>query len=330
MKYRSFVITEEPSGIFNRDIKTLDTADLSQNEVLIEVHFSSLNYKDALSASGNKGITRKYPHTPGIDAAGIVISDKTSHFTEGQKVIVTGYDLGMNTSGGFGQYISVPAAWVVPLPAGLTLQESMMLGTAGFTAALSLYHLLRCSQAPASGPVLVTGATGGLGSLAIMLLTQAGFEVIAASGKSDSYDYLLSLGASQILTREAVDDNSGKLLLRPRWAGAVDNVGGNILATVLKGCAEHGNIASCGNALSPELHTSVFPFILNGVTLIGINSATTPMNLRAAIWKKLSTEWKPAKLHSIIETIPLEKLDEKIDLMLSGKTRGRIVLEHKI
>lgn len=330
MKYISLVITEEPSGIFNREIKTLDTAVLPQNEVLIKVLFSSLNYKDALSASGNKGITRKYPHTPGIDAAGIIVSDKTNHFKEGEQVLVTGYDLGMNTSGGFGGYISVPASWVVPLPAGLTLKESMILGTAGFTAALSLYHLLRCGQAPANGPVLVTGATGGVGSLAIMLLSQAGFDVIAASGKSDSYDYLQTLGASQILTREAVDDTSGKLLLRPRWAGAIDNVGGNILATVLKGCSEHGNIASCGNALSPELHTSVFPFILNGVTLIGINSATTPMNLRAALWKKLSTEWKPAKLHSIVETIPIEALNEKIDLMLNGKTRGRIVIEHEL
>lgn len=329
MKYRSFVITQEPSGNFTREIKTLDIADLPQNEVLIKVHFSSLNYKDALSASGNKGITRKYPHTPGIDAAGIIVSDKTNHFNEGQQVIVTGYDLGMNTSGGFGEYISVPAGWVVPLPEGLTLKESMMLGTAGFTAALSLYHLLRCGQAPASGPILVTGATGGVGSLAIMLLSLAGFEVIAASGKTDSYDYLQSLGASQILTRDAVDDTSGKLLLRPRWAGAIDNVGGNILATVLKGCAEHGNIACCGNALSPELHTSVFPFILNGVTLIGINSATTPMNLRTALWKKLSTDWKPAGLHSVAETISLEKLNEKIELMLQGKLQGRFIVEHE-
>lgn len=329
MKYRSYVITEESSGNFTREIKTLDTADLPQNEVLIKVHFSSLNYKDALSASGNKGITRNYPHTPGIDAAGIVISDKTNHFTEGQQVIVTGYDLGMNTSGGFGEYISVPAGWVVPLPDGLTLKESMMLGTAGFTAALSLYHLLRCGQAPASGPILVTGATGGVGSLAIMLLSQAGFDVIAATGKSDSYDYLQSLGASQILTREAVNDISGKLLLRPRWAGAIDNVGGNILATVLKGCAEHGNIACCGNALSPELHTSVFPFILNGVTLIGINTATTPMNLRTALWKKLSTEWKPSHLESITKTIHLEDLNEKIGLMMNGKVEGRNVVEYK-
>lgn len=329
MKYRSFVITEEPSGNFTREIKTLDTADLPQNEVLIKVYYSSLNYKDALSASGNKGITRYYPHTPGIDAAGIVVSDKTKYFTEGQQVIVTGYDLGMNTLGGFGEYISVPAGWVVPLPAGLTLKESMMLGTAGFTAALSLYHLLRCGQSPALGPVLVTGATGGVGSIAIMLLSQAGFEVIAATGKESSHGYLKKLGASQIISREMVDDTSGKLLLRPRWAGAIDNVGGNILATVLKACSEHGNITSCGNALSSELHTTVFPFILNGVTLIGINTATTPMNLRMALWKKLSTEWKPSGLHSIVETISLEKLDEKIHLMLQGKLQGRYVVEHE-
>ena len=250
--------------------------------------YSSLNYKDALSARGNKGVTRQYPHTPGIDASGTVIESTSPEFKEGDQVIVTGYDLGMNTLGGFGEFINVPADWVVPLPVGLSLKESMVIGTAGFTAALAMHHLLQCLQKPGDGPLLVTGATGGVGSLAILLASKLGFEVIASSGKSYKQEYLTSLGAKKVIERSAVDDQSGRMLLRAQWAGAIDTVGGNTLATVLKSLQQHGNVAACGNVASPLLNTSVFPFILNGVNLLGVNSATTPMPLRREIWDNLS------------------------------------------
>lgn len=328
MDYRAFVATETSPGEFTREIKALSTGDLPDNDVLIHVHYSSLNYKDALSASGHRGITRQFPHTPGIDAAGEVVSDKSATFKPGDRVIVTGYDLGMNTAGGYGEYIRVPAGWVVPLPAEITLEESMMYGTAGFTAALSLYHLLRCGQSPSAGPVLVTGSTGGVGSIAVALLAKTGFEVIASTGKTEQYEYLYRLGANRVIPREEVDDKSGRALLRTKWAGAVDTVGGNTLATIFKSCAEHGNVTNCGHVHSPELHTTVYPFILNGVTLIGINTATTPMNLRQAVWKRLATSWRMEKLAEITETVSLEGLDGKINQMLKGGITGRVVIKH--
>ncbi|HOW30722.1 MAG TPA: YhdH/YhfP family quinone oxidoreductase [Bacteroidales bacterium] len=326
--FKALVVSETPEGKFSTSILSRKPDELPQNETLIKVKFSSLNYKDALSASGNKGVTRYYPHTPGIDAAGVVVSCITGNFKPGDEVIVTGYDLGMNTPGGFGEYISVPSGWVVPLPEQLSLEESMILGTAGFTAALSLYHLLRCGQSPSDGPVLVTGATGGVGSLAVALLANAGFEVIASTGKLSQYEYLYMLGATTILSRDVTDDQSKRALLKARWAGAVDTVGGNTLATVLKACKMHGNVACCGNVQSPELHTTVFPFILNGITLIGVNSADTPMQLRTSIWKRLATSWKIDKLHSICRLVNLEELPLMIDEMLNGKITGRIVLKH--
>jgi alcohol dehydrogenase len=326
--FRALVVSETSPGVFNKEITTRSMRDLPQNEVLIRVYFSSLNYKDALSASGNKGVTRYYPHTPGIDASGSVVGCSTGKFKPGDKVIVTGYDLGMNTPGGFGEYISVPSDWVVPLPDQMSPEESMMFGTAGFTAALSLYHLLRCSQSPADGPILVTGATGSVGSLAVALFAQAGFEVIASTGKLSQYEYLYSLGAKTVIPREETDDKSSRALIKAKWAGAVDTVGGNTLATVLKACKMHGVVACCGNVQSPQLITTVYPFILNGVTLVGINSADTPMQLRSSIWKHLATVWKTEKLREICRIIALDELPDQIDKMLSGKISGRIVVKH--
>jgi len=325
--YSAFQVTENENGTFSRKTTTLSTIELPRHEVLIRVHYSSLNYKDALSAAGNKGITRQYPHTPGIDASGIVEFSLSPDFQPGDEVIVTGYDLGMNTPGGFGQYICVPASWVVPKPTGLTLEESMTLGTAGFTAALALFHLQRCGQKPEHGPILVTGATGGVGSLAVNLLSINGFEVIAATGKSEQTDCLKSWGANQVIDRSVVDDLSGKALLRPKWAGAIDNVGGNTLATVLKATSEHGNICVCGNVSSPVLNTTVFPFILNGVNLLGINSATTPMKLRRMIWDRLAAEWKPKILAAIKKICVLNEMEHLVNQMLQGKCVGRNVLD---
>jgi putative YhdH/YhfP family quinone oxidoreductase len=293
------------------------------------VEYSSLNYKDALSATGNRGVTRNYPHTPGIDACGTVIYSADQSFKKGDQVLVCGYDLGMNTPGGFGQYIQVPADWVMPLPEGLSMSESMMLGTAGFTAALALHKMEMNGQKPGNGPVLVTGAGGGLGSLAINILSRSGYQVIAATGKTSAHEYFKSIGAAQVIDREQVTDKSGKLLLRQRWAGVIDTVGGNILSTAIRACQPHGNVAVCGNASSFELAVNVYPFILNGVNLLGIDSATCPMELRKQVWKKLADDWRPEALKMISREISLEALPEHIHLLLEGKIRGRMYINLK-
>ncbi len=328
--FNAYWVTEESDGSFKNQIIERSTGELPQNGILIKVSYSSLNYKDALSATGNKGVTRRYPHTPGIDAAGIVVESSSDKFHPGQQIIVTGYDLGMNTMGGFGEYINVPAEWVVPLPEGLSLKESMILGTAGFTAALSIHHLLRCGQKPEDGSLLVTGASGGVGSISVAIAAKLGFAVTASSGKKDQHDYLKKLGAQTIVSRLEVDDQSGRMLLRPQWAAAIDTVGGNTLATILKSLKMHGNVASCGNVASPLLNTSVFPFILNGVNLLGVNSATTPMPLRLKLWQNLSNEWKPDFQHINSEIVRLDKIHLSIQKILKGEITGRVVLEHGI
>ncbi len=324
--FKALLVNEE-NGRFIRNITERKIDDLPSGDILINVNYSSLNYKDALSAIGNKGVTRKYPHTPGIDAAGIVAETSSNKFNEGEEVLVTGYDLGMNTSGGFAEFIRVPCEWVVKLPSGLSLKESMIYGTAGFTAGLSLYKLEQCSEKGIDGEVLVTGATGGVGSLAVALLSKNGYSVVASTGKRDKVEFLKKLGAKEIIDREIVDDKSGKSLLNRKWKAAVDTVGGNILATVLKQMDYRSSVASCGNTYSPELNTTVFPFILRGVNLLGINSAETPMNLRLKIWQKLANEWKPDCLHEIYEECSLEQISNKIDLILQGQITGRIVVK---
>ena len=317
----------ETSGGFQRDIMVRHTDDLPEGEVLVRVHYSSLNYKDALSASGHKGVTRRYPHTPGIDAAGIVAHSEAPGMTAGQPVIVTSYDLGMNTDGGFGEYIRVPAAWVVPLPDGMSLKDSMVLGTAGFTAGLALYKLERNGLDPNDGPVVVTGASGGVGSLAVAMLANRGYEVVAISGSPEAHDRLRQLGATDVLPREAVDDSSGRPLLKSQWAGAIDTVGGNTLATLIKSCRREGSVAVCGLVGSHELNLTVYPFILNGANLLGIDSATCPMPLRSRIWQLLADAWRIRLPESMVTTVSLEQLDPWIDLILQGKTTGRIVVD---
>lgn len=326
--FKALHVTENPDGTFKREITTRNINDLPGNNVLIDVKYSSLNYKDALSASGNKGVTRKYPHTPGIDAAGIVRECMVEPFKPGNEVIVTGYDLGMNTPGGFGQNIRVPGEWVVPKPDSLSLRESMIIGTAGYTAAQALFKMQAFGQKPEDGKILVTGASGGVGCMAIAILHKAGYEVIASTGKTDKSNYLKNLGANEIVDRSFSNDDSGKALLKPRWAGAIDNVGGNTLVTALKACKKEGNVASIGNVGSPAFTSTVFPFILNGVNLIGIESANFPMHIRKKIWEKLSLEWKPDNLDSMHTIIAPDELNKYIDLMLKGQTFGRIVVEH--
>lgn len=325
-KFQALISEELPDGRFRMRIGEKSADQLPPGELLIRVRYSSLNYKDALSARGHKGITRRYPHTPGIDAAGVVVESRSDLFRPGEPVLVTGYDLGMNTSGGFGQYIRVPADWAVPLPAGLTLRESMIYGTAGLTAAAAIYRLRQNGVLPESGPVLVTGATGGVGSLAVAIWHKAGFRVVASTGKRDQEGFLKELGAAEVIPREQVQDKSGKPLLPKRWAGAIDTVGGDTLATVLKSTLHRAAVACCGNVASAELHTTVFPFILRGVTLVGIASADFPMELRRILWKKLAGEWKIPALERIAREVPLSDLIPEIERILSGNQVGRVLV----
>lgn len=323
--FRAMVVKEN-NGRFDRCIINKSVNDLPEGDILINVKYSSLNYKDALSATGNKGITRNYPHTPGIDSVGIVVSSNNDSFKKDDEVIVTSYDLGMNTSGGFGQYISVPASWVVKLPEGLTLKESMVYGTAGLTAALSLYKLESSGLIPSQDEILVTGATGGVGSMAVSILSRVGYNVAAATGKMHKEEYLKQLGAQTVIHRDEVDDTSGKDLLKGRWAAVIDTVGGNILATAIKSSKQWGLVAACGLTKSIELNTNVFPFILRGVTLLGINSEHCPMHIRKELWQMIATAWKIDGLNTLYTECTLEETNDKIDLMLKGEMTGRVVV----
>lgn len=324
--FRAMVVTETEQGTFKRELKEKLTDDLPEGDVLINVRYSSLNYKDALSATGNKGVTRKYPHTPGVDAAGVVEETLSDRFQPGEEVIVTGFDLGMNTSGGYGQYTRVPADWVVKRPETLTLRESMVYGTAGFTAALSVFKLTGNGVTPDQGDILVTGAPGGVGSIAVSILAKAGFRVVAVNGLVDAEDYLLELGAKEVISIDDATDTSGRPLLKGRWAGAIDTVGGEILATAIKSVQYGGTVTCCGNVASPDLPINVFPFILRGVSLLGIDSVNCPWPIRSQIWQKLAAEWKLDYLDRITSEISLEDLDERIDLILAGKHQGRAIV----
>ncbi len=325
--FRALVIHEAEDGTFARDVTTRRIDDLPAGDVLIRVHYSSLNYKDALSATGNRGVTRAYPHTPGIDAAGVIEESTSARFQPGEEVIVTGYDLGMNTAGGFGEYIRVPADWPVALPNGLTLRESMAWGTAGFTAALCIDALQRHGVEPAQGEILVSGATGGVGSTAVGILSKLGHAVVAVTGKPNAHGWLRDLGATDFLSREEAIGESSRPLLKERWAGAVDTVGGDILATALRSTAYGGTVACCGLVASPELPTTVYPFILRAVNLIGIDSARAGRNVRERLWAKLAGEWKFDALDSLVMEVGLEEVNAEIGKILAGQQRGRVVVK---
>jgi len=324
--FKAMVVSEAGNKQYRREIVRRQVTDLPQGDVLVKVHYSSLNYKDALSASGNRGVTRKYPHTPGIDAAGVVAQSTDPAFQVGDEVIVTSYDLGMNTDGGFGQYIRVPAGWVVPLPEGLTLRQAMCYGTAGFTAALSILQLVNHGVLPEHGEILVSGATGGVGGIAVSILAKQGYTVAAVNGKTDQSNYLKSIGAQRIISIEDAMDTSGRPMLAASWAGSVDAVGGDILATTIKSMKANGVVTTCGNIASPDLPINVYPFILRGVTLVGIDSQNCPMAIRQKAWNKLSKEWQISQMETVVEEVTLDELDHRIDKMLARGSRGRAIV----
>jgi putative YhdH/YhfP family quinone oxidoreductase len=302
-------------------------SDLPAGEVLVRVAWSSLNYKDALAASGHPGVVRRFPHVPGIDAAGTVEASTSSEFRPGDRVVITGFEMGAPAWGGWAEYVRVPAGWVVPLPVGLSMRESMIFGTAGFTAAQSIERLQQNEITPERGLVVVTGSTGGVGSLAVAMLARIGYRVAAVTGKADSHDWLRKLGAAEILGRDDVNDTSTRPLLAARWAGAVDTVGGNTLATVLRSTDRHGCVTACGLVGGTDLTLTVHPFILRGVRLVGIDSATWDIERRPALWANMAGPWRPRDLESLVaETVNLDSLDAPIKKILAGQIRGRVLV----
>lgn len=317
------LVVEDKDGRFIRTVATKSIDDLPEGDLLIRVRYSSLNYKDALSASGNKGVTRHYPHTPGIDAAGSVVSSNSDRFNPGDPMIVTSFDLGMNTPGGFGQYIRVPSKWAIPLPENLSLKEAMVIGTAGLTAGMSVLRLMDRVGAK-DGRIVVSGASGGVGSQAVSILAKTGYLVSALSGKEQ--EYLKSLGAGEVIPRQDFEQRDKRPLLKARFAGGIDCVGGPILENILKSVNYMGVVTCCGNAASAELNLTVYPFILRGISLIGIDSQNYPLPEREAVWGKLAGEWKPKQLLESYDEITLPELSGRIDQMLAGESRGRTVV----
>lgn len=325
-QFKALQVREEAPGEFVPSVVLRDIAELPEGELLIRVKYSSLNFKDALSASGNRGVTRQFPHTPGIDAAGIVERSSVAEFSAGDEVIVTGYDLGMNTSGGLAQYIRIPAAWALKRPQGLSLREAMVLGTAGLTAALCIDKLERTGVSPDSGPVLVTGATGGVGTIAVALLTKLGYSVTASTGKAWQSDFLKALGADEVILRSSLAEGTNKPMLKEQWAGAVDTVGGDILFSVVKSLRYGASAVCCGLTAGVEFDGNVLPFILRGVNLLGVDSVELPLVVKASMWDKLSVQWKLDSLDSLVTELRLEQLPEALEKILGGKMVGRVLV----
>ena len=323
MEYKT-LITSEKDKSFTNSIEIKDTESLPENDTLIKVKFSSLNYKDALSASGTKGVTRNYPHTPGIDAAGIIEKTTGSKFKIGDEVIVTGYDMGMNTSGGFGEYIRVPETWIVKKPDNFSLSESMAFGTAGLTAGLCLRKLLLHGIKPEDGEVFVSGVTGGVGIISLMLFSKIGFDVTAITGKTDQVDLLKSLGAKKIIDRNELDLDLISPLQKPLYAGGIDAVGGKILSNLICSTSQRAAIACCGMVGGISLDTSIFPFILRGLSLFGIDSAESLLETKEEIWNNFATDWKLENIDQNINNISLDDLPREIEKILKGDQVGRV------
>mgnify|MGYP002624572851 CR=1 FL=1 len=324
---KCLLVEKAESGEVHREITSVSPEELPPGDVTIRVEYSSLNYKDALAAQGHPGVVSKFPHVPGIDAAGIVEQSTDARFQSGQQVLVTGYELGSGRWGGWSEQIRVPADWVVPLPSGLTALDAMTLGTAGFTAAQCVDSLQRHHVTADRGDVVVTGATGGVGSLSVIILSQLGYHVTAVSGKSDTQSWLAELGACNVIARDAVNDASDRPMLKSRWAGAVDTVGGQTLATLVRSLDHRGCVAACGLVGGTDLPLTGYPFLLRGVTLDGIDSAQCPYASRIEIRRHLAGDWKPAQLESLRTVVALEDIEASIQSILKGGITGRVVVQ---
>lgn len=324
--FKAFVVNKT-SDTFTAGLQDLTPNDLPTGEVLVKVAYSSVNYKDGLASIPDGKIVRSYPFVPGIDMSGTVVESSASRFKAGDEIIATSYEIGVSHYGGFSEYARLKAEWIVPLPQGLTLKEAMALGTAGFTAALSIHQLQKNGLTPANGPVLITGATGGVGSIAISILKKLGYTVAASTGKAEAHEYLKSLGVSDILGRDETSAESNRPMEKERWAGSIDTVGGSTLAYLLRSTKLSGSVASCGNTGGPNVAITVFPFILRGINLLGIDSANCPMELRRQLWQQLAGEYKPDRLlDSIGKEGSLEELPQVLATILKGGIRGRTII----
>ncbi|WP_339206312.1 oxidoreductase [Paenibacillus sp. FSL K6-3182] len=324
--FKALVINKVENEII-ANTQQLDLNDLPQGELLIKVAYSSVNYKDALACLPNGGIVKSYPFVPGIDLAGTVVSSEDERFQEGDEIVVTGYGLGVNHFGGFSEYARVPAEWAIKLPQGLSMKEAMILGTAGFTAALSVYELVQNGIRPEDGPILVTGATGGVGSIAAAIAAKLGYEVAASTGKLDKQQYLLDLGVKRILPREELLSGSKQPLDKQIWAGAIDCVGGETLTAVLSQLKYGGTVAASGLTGGAGLSMTVYPFIIRGVRLIGIDSVMAGMEIRSKIWALLADAYKPSMLGELFSEISLEQVSDQVATLLNGQAKGRTIVK---
>ncbi len=323
------MVRKDGAGTVTAAVETITREDLPAGDVLIEVAYSSLNYKDALASQGQPGVVQKFPHVPGIDCAGTVAESRSPQYKPGDEVLVTGYDLGAGRWGGFSAFVRVPAEWVVPLPSGLSLRDSMIYGTAGFTAAQCVTAIVERGIRPQTGTVVVTGATGGVGSLAVAILAQLGYEVAAVTGKPGEHAWLHRLGAAKILGRADVVDKTDRPLLSARWAAAVDTVGGQPLATIVRSMEHRGCVAACGMVAGADVPLTVYPFILRGVTLSGIDSAKCPRPQRLEMWQKLAGPWRVKHLDDLAEVTTLDGLLKYVKEILAGEIMGRTLVVPK-
>ena len=325
-KFKVYRVHEADKKVSAR-FEEMSISELDAGEVVIRVAYSCVNYKDALAVTGAGRVIRRFPCVGGIDLSGTVVESGDARFRKGDAVLATSYDLGVSHDGGFAEYARVPADWIVPMPRGMTLFEAMALGTAGYTAALGVVRMEQNGLKPANGPVVVTGATGGVGSIAIDMLSKLGFAVTALTGKQSETAYLKGLGAKEVMLRSGLDLSKVKPIDKMLWAGAVDNLGGETLSWLMSTMQQSGTIASIGNAASPNFSATVFPFILRGVSLLGIDSGYTPMPLRRDVWQRLATDMKPDHLKDLVRTVPFEEIGGTFDKLIKGQMRGRFVVD---
>ena len=323
--FKAFVVREAENGVFKSDVEERNVDDLPVGDILIKVSFSSINYKDALSASGNKGVSKNYPHTPGIDAAGIIADSSSNKFKIDDKVVVTGYDLGMNTSGGFAEYIRVPEEWVLKLPSNISLEQSMGIGTAGLTAGMCI-KLLEQKNSIIEKEAIITGASGGVGCLSVYLLSKLGARVTAVTSKNDAHDFLTSIGAKTVINREQMFDQFRHPLSKSRYDIGIDVVGGDVLSGLLTCMKREGTITCCGNVAGADFKTSVFPFILRGNSLIGVDSAERHLSEKEWLWKMFASDWRIDCLDKIYRTVSIDNLQSEIEKILKGGQIGRVVV----